>query len=88
MRTVLSPKAEKKLKRISKLDQIALVRKIRSLKEKTALTKSEKLSGYHDIFRIRVGNYRMVYRKSTEEIYIILIGHRKDIYHLLKQFVS
>lgn len=88
MKIVLSPNAEKKLKRVNKLDQIAIARKIRYLKEKSACAKSEKLSGYKDIFRIRVGNYRIVYRRSTKEIYVILISHRKDVYDLLKQLTS
>jgi len=76
MKTILSSKAEKELKKISKIDQIAIIRKIRSMKESPTSLSEEKLSGYRNIFRVRIGQYRVVYRKVINEIYIILIGHR------------
>lgn len=87
MKIIVSPRAEKQLKKASKIDQIALARKIRSLK-KTISYQEEKLSGFKNVFRIRIGNYRIVYRKTAKEIYIILIGHRKEIYNLLKQLLK
>lgn len=82
MRIVISPRAERELKRIPKIHQIAVVKKIRSLKSSYDLRK-EKLAEYRDIYRVRVGQYRIVYRQRTDEIFIVLIGHRKDIYRLL-----
>jgi mRNA interferase RelE/StbE len=42
----------------------------------------KKLVGYADAYRIRVGDYRVVYTviDSTLMIDIIRIGHRKDVY--------
>lgn len=88
MRIVLSPRAEKELKKIHKVDQIAVIKKLRSLRDTSPQIKKEKLSGYSDIFRIRVGQYRIVYRQRKDEINIILIGHRKDIYQLLQRFIG
>ncbi len=85
MKIIISSRAEKELKKISKIDQIAIIRKIRSIKDLSIILNEEKLSGYKNVFRVRVGQYRVVYRKAIEEIYIILIGHRKDIYNLLRQ---
>ncbi|PIP15013.1 hypothetical protein COX47_02030, partial [Candidatus Roizmanbacteria bacterium CG23_combo_of_CG06-09_8_20_14_all_35_49] len=45
----------------------------------------EKLSGYKNIYRMRVGEYRIVYQRTVNQIYIVLIGHRKDIYRLVDQ---
>lgn len=86
MKITVSPRAEKELKKIHSIDQIAVVKKIRSLQESSISQKKEKLAGYINIFRIRIGQYRIVYRERKDEIYIILIGHRKDIYQLLRQF--
>lgn len=82
MKIILSPRSEKQLRKLPKFDQIAVAQKIRSL---TGLPVSgeEKLSGYPKIYRVRVGNYRIVYRKM-DDIYIVLIGHRRDIYRALK----
>lgn len=78
----ISPRAEKELKRISKLDQLAIGQKIRSLATADPLG-TEKLTGFPHVFRVRVGSYRIVYKKSKNEVYIVLIGHRKDIYRKL-----
>ena len=88
MKIILSPRAEKHLRKLPKIDQIAVARKIRAIGEEEKIIKKEKIEGFSDIFRVRVGNYRIVYRKTKKEIYIILIRHRKDIYHLLKQLLG
>ena len=83
MKIVISPRAEKELWRLSKIDQIATARKIRQLGGRIA--QEEKLKGFANIFRVRVGDFRIVFNKTPSEIYIILIGHRKDIYNLSKR---
>ena len=80
----ISPRAEKELKKLSKIDQIAVAKKIRGLAILPILNE-EKLSGYKNIFRVRVGNIRIVYRRTSQEIFIVLIAHRKEIYKLIKQ---
>ena len=41
-----------------------------------------KLTGYDDVFRIRVGRYRILYSVSSSTLIIIVlkIGHRRDVY--------
>ncbi|MBU1016836.1 MAG: type II toxin-antitoxin system RelE/ParE family toxin [Patescibacteria group bacterium] len=87
MKVTISPRAEKQFKKISKIDQIAVSNKIRNLKECSQISRAEKLKGYKNIYRVRVGDFRIVYRKLSLEIYIVLIGHRKDIYTLLRGLV-
>ena len=87
MKTTISPRAEKELKKIPKIDQIAITKKIRSLDEQSILNQ-EKLAGLQNIFRVRVGDYRIIYRKTVEEIYIVLIRHRKDVYRLVNQLLK
>jgi mRNA-degrading endonuclease RelE of RelBE toxin-antitoxin system len=38
----------------------------------------KKLQGRDDIFRVRKGNMRIVYRKSSEDILILLIERRNE----------
>jgi Cytotoxic translational repressor of toxin-antitoxin stability system len=85
MKLKISPRAEKELNKIPKIHQIAIVKKIRSFTLSENLNK-EKLSGYKDMYRVRVGQYRIVYRERPNEFFIVLIGHRKDIYRMLHQF--
>lgn len=87
MKIVLSPQAEKQLKKIPKIDQIAIAEKIRRMRDETVVTEFEKLKDFANIFRARVGNYHIVFRKTSGEIYIILIRHRKDVYRLLSQLL-
>lgn len=74
MRLIISLKAEKELKKLSKINQIAVAKKIRGFVQSPILNE-EKLSGYKNIFRVRVSNFRIVYKKTSQEIYIVLIGH-------------
>ncbi len=82
MKVILSHGAKKQLKKLSKIDQIAIVRKVRLLSGKI---KDQKIKGYKNIYRVRVGNFRVVYKKTKVEIFIVLIRHRKDVYRLMKR---
>ncbi len=85
MKIIISPRAEKQLKKITKIDQIALARKIRLLGKSSQTLDEEKLAGFRNIYRIRVGSYRIVYKKTAKLVYVVLIGHRREIYQLLKR---
>lgn len=89
MRIELSPLAGKQLRKLTKIDQIAVAQKIRSLQDiPSSAVQPEKLSGYKDIYRIRVGNLRIVYRIFPDKFYIILIHHRRDVYQLLARLLK
>lgn len=85
MKIILSPRSEKELRKVTKIDQIAIAKKIRQVRDSIFIINEEKLSGFKNIFRVRVGDYRIVYKKNHKKIYVILIGHRKDIYRLINQ---
>lgn len=86
MNMMISDRAEKALRRLPKFDQIAAAEKIRSL-ARLPIPNEEKLSGFSHIYRVRVGDYRIVYRRTTDEIYIILIGHRRDVYRMVSELL-
>ena len=85
MKAVFSPLAEKQLKKLPKIVQISVARKVRNIEDEVVVANMKYLSGYKGLYRIRVGNYRLVFRKYTNKVYFILIGHRKEIYLLLKK---
>ena len=66
----------------SKVDRIRLVEKIEGLASNPRPHGAEKLAGYADRYRIRQGNYRVIYSisDSAREITIYEIGDRKEIY--------
>ena len=88
MKVTLSPKAEKQLRKLQKVPQIIIAKKIRVIRDSYSIPKEELLRGYKNIFRVRVGDFRIVYRKTKSEIYIIALGHRKDIYQKLKKLLG
>jgi len=87
MKIIMSPRAEKQLRKLPKFEQIAVAQKIRSFLHAT-IQNQEKLRGYKDIFRVRVGDYRIVFRRSRVEIYIVLIRHRREVYRMLKEILD
>lgn len=38
------------------------------------------LQGYKDIYRLRVGNYRIIYTKDNTILFVADVGNRGDIY--------
>jgi len=59
-----------------------LLPKIRALSGSPRPVGCKKLHGYQDRWRIRVGNYRVVYPidDGTRAVDITRIAHRKDVY--------
>lgn len=89
MNVILSNRAEKQLRMLPKIDQLAVAQKIRLIQNSIhSVQQEEKLSGYTSVFRVRVGNYRIVYRKTTQQLFIILIRHRKDVYRMIKEILK
>jgi mRNA interferase RelE/StbE len=73
----------KDLQKISKNDQSKIKKEIEKLIDFPNLTNIKKLTAHPlSDYRLRVGNYRVLFdiNKNSEEIYILKIGHRKDIY--------
>jgi len=78
----ISATAEKQLKKLDRGDQIRLLRTIQRLAEEPRPKGCRKLRGYVDVYRLRVGTYRILYRVENHRLVVLVlkIGHRKDIY--------
>jgi len=87
MRLTITSHAKKQIKKLPKASQIIIARKIRKLVVDSVVGE-EKLSGYKNFYRIRVGVYRIVFIKLPNEVEVVLIGHRREIYLLLKKLVG
>lgn len=87
MEVAITPGAKKLIKKLSKIPQIAVIEKLKKL-QLNSIPGVVKLSGYKDAFRIRVGDYRIVYRIMDGKIYVVLVGHRREIYKLLDRFIK
>ena len=73
--------ALKELNKIPKKDLKRITVKIENMAKDSRPVGVEKLSG-QELYRIRQGNYRIVYsiRDDILTIYVVKISHRKDVY--------
>ncbi len=78
----LTKEAAKFLKRSDPLLRKRLIKAIDNLQNDPYPNGCKKLISYEQYYRIRVGDYRIVYQlfKNKLIIYIIRIRHRKDVY--------
>jgi len=62
--------------------QIRLEEKIDKLAKDPRPNGVEKLSGLENIYRIRIGKYRVIYNIQDEVLIVLVvkIGHRKEVY--------
>ena len=65
-----------------KTDRKRIVEKSQILAGNPRPAGAEKLAGYSDRYRIRQGNFRVIYLigDARHEVTIYRIGHRKDVY--------
>ena len=82
-RLLIKASAGKELERLgTKSDRLRIVERIHALADDPRPQGCEKLAGYADRFRIRQGNYRVVYLVDDQrrEITVFKVGDRKEIY--------
>lgn len=82
-------KALDDLKKIDRAHQKIIKEKLLMLAKNPQVLKKniKKLRGTEDdYFRLRVGNYRVIFKKEEKQLIIIIvrIGHRKEVYFSLK----
>ena len=77
----IKPSAVKELESVPRKDRVRLARKIQSLASEPRPAGCEKLSGL-ERYRIRQGNYRIVYEIQDERLVVIVVkvGHRREVY--------
>ncbi|MHA1258236.1 MAG: type II toxin-antitoxin system RelE family toxin [Candidatus Heimdallarchaeaceae archaeon] len=77
----LLPIASKELEKLPKKIKIQIKDFLESL-NKPFLISSRKLKGVENTYRVRIGDYRVLYKIYTDEqvVVIIKIAHRKQAY--------
>ena len=82
-RILIKASAGRELERLgTKSHRARIVERIQALADDPRLHGYEKLAGYAVRFRIRQGNYRIVYLVDDRrhEVTIFKVGDRKDVY--------
>ena len=81
-RVELKPAARRALKKLDRPVQRRIVSAAEGLAENPRPSACEKLTGATDLFRIRVGDYRIIYQIQDDVLLILVVkvGHRGDVY--------
>jgi mRNA interferase RelE/StbE len=78
----LKPSAQKELDALADALFARIDRKIMALPNNPRPAGCKKLRGYKDLWRIRVGDWRILYRidDSLKTVDITRVAHRKEVY--------
>ena len=79
---LMHPTAIKVLAKLPRVDQLRIKGKIYSLARRPRPSGTVKLAGADDLYRIRVGDYRIVYQIDDPRLLVLVIriGHRREVY--------
>jgi mRNA interferase RelE/StbE len=83
----LKPQAQKFIEAQPGKIQRQLIRKIESLAENPRPPGSKVLHSRKKLYRIRSGDYRIIYQVRHENLLILIVkvGHRRNVYERLSQ---
>ncbi len=78
----VTPKARKSLQKIDPVFAKKIRDRLRSLEENPHPHDCQKLEGLDNVYRTRVGRYRIVYEINEKKVFIVVVNidHRKDVY--------
>ncbi len=81
---IILPRAEKELKKLPQKEFLKVDETILQLANEPRPAGCKKLQGIEDTYRVRVGDYRILYRIEDTQLIIevIRIANRKDAYKL------
>lgn len=84
-RIEISQRAAKEIRRLPKPQLRLITRRIDALRINPRPEGAIILRGHAEMYRIRQGNYRVVYSIKDEVLTVLIlkIGHRKDVYKRL-----
>jgi mRNA interferase RelE/StbE len=79
---LLAPPAERQLKALTGPVQKRIVKRLHTLKDNPRPQGVKKLAGEEDLYRIREGDYRIVYTIQDKKLIVLVvkIGDRKEVY--------
>ena len=81
-KVVLKPSVEKDLRSLPASVVARVLKVIEELRDEPIQRQSIKLAGAEELYRIRVGNYRVIYgvEKNNKQVIIHYIRHRQHAY--------
>jgi mRNA interferase RelE/StbE len=77
-----SPRANREFRGLPRAAQVRVAPRIEALADEPRPPGVKKLSGEPELYRIRVGDYRVIYAIEEAElvVLVVMVGDRKDVY--------
>jgi mRNA interferase RelE/StbE len=81
-RVEFAPRAQRDFKALDGSIRARIARRIDSLAQNPYPQAIKKIEGEDDLYRLRVGEYRILYQVKGKVLLVLIvgIGHRRDIY--------
>lgn len=81
-RVLINPAAWAQIMALDAKQQARVVETIESLEQNARPSGVVKLAGNDDLYRVRVGDYRIVYQVQDAQLLVLIVkvGHRRDVY--------
>ncbi len=84
-RVILKPSVEKDLRLLPQSLVVRVFRQVEALQSNPIPRGARKLSAAEELYRVRVGDYRIVYAidKDHGQVIVYCVRHRRDVYRHL-----
>jgi mRNA interferase RelE/StbE len=84
-KVILKPSVEKDLRVLPALTRKRVFQRIEALEDNPCPRGSLKLAGAEQLYRLRVGDYRIVYTvdRGSRHVIVYYVRHRRDVYRQL-----
>ncbi len=84
-KVVLKPSVEKDLRSLPRSIVARVFKQIEALKDEPFPRQSIKLAGTEYLYRLRIGDYRVIYGvdRDLQQIIVHYVRHRRDVYRQL-----
>jgi mRNA interferase RelE/StbE len=78
----IAPAAQRQIKKLPQPIQERILQRLEGLVIDPRSEGVVKLSGAEDLYRIRVGDYRIIYAIEDQALLVLIVkvGHRRDVY--------
>lgn len=79
---IILPLAKRQLKKLPRSVQPVIIGVIEALVKNPRPRGAKKLTGLENLYRIRAGDYRIIYQIQDEKLVVavVKVGNRRDIY--------
>ena len=86
-RIEFAPRADRQFRALERSLQVRLRRRIDSLAENPRPQGIKKLAGEENFYRLRVGDYRIIYQIQEKRLIVLVVGvgHRAEVYRGLRR---